>query len=141
MASAPRLRLRVPGSTDGITRAIEAFDAFRGEHAVAVAAPWQIQLALDELLSNIVKYAYADRGTGVIDLTYEIVGGECRVSITDDGAPYDPMSAPAADTTSPLESRDPGGLGVFLVRQLMDRVEYARKDGRNCLLLAVRLSA
>ena len=76
--------------------AIEAFDAFRGEHAVAVAAPWQIQLALDELLSNIVKYAYADRGTGVIDLTYEIVGGECRVSITDDGAPYDPMSAPAA---------------------------------------------
>ena len=63
------------------------------------------------------------------------------MSITDDGAPYDPMSAPAADTTSPLESRDPGGLGVFLVRQLMDRVEYARKDGRNCLLLAVRLSA
>lgn len=141
MGSAPRLRLRVPGSTAGIRRAIDAFDAFRDEHAVAVAAPRQVQLALDELLSNIVKYAYANRDVGVIDLTYTVVGGECQVSIMDDGAPYDPLSAPAADTTSPLDQRQPGGLGIHLVRELMDRIEYARREGRNCLLLAVRLSA
>ncbi len=141
MASVPRLRLRIPGNTAGIRRAIDAFDAFLDEHQVVVAAPWQMDLALDELLSNIVKHAYAGRDAGVIDLTYTVVDRECRVSIVDEGAPYDPLSAPPADVASPLERRQPGGLGIHLVRELMDRVEYARQGGRNRLLLAVRLSA
>lgn len=140
MASAPRLTLQIPGSTAGVRQAIDAFAAFILENRVAAEPPWQIELALDELLSNIVKYAYADRPAGDIEVTYAVADGECRVSIVDDGIPYDPSLAPRPDTESPLEIRQPGGLGVHLVRKLMDRIEYSRADGRNRVLLARRLS-
>ena len=61
MAPAPRLSLRVPGSTSGVRRAIDALDAFVARHGIVLRAPWQVRLALDETLSNIVKHAYRGR--------------------------------------------------------------------------------
>lgn len=139
MAPAPRLTLRLGGTTRDIRRAIDACGAFMTEHAAGLRSPWQFQLALDEVLSNVVKHAYAGRTAGIIRVTFAVVDGEFRVSITDNGPAYDPLSAPPPDTRSPLDARRPGGLGVHLVRKLMDRVEYTRTPRRNCLTFGRRL--
>lgn len=140
MAPAPRLSLRVPGSTSGVRRAIDALDAFVARHGIVLRAPWQVRLALDETLSNIVKHAYRGRTRDIIQVTFAVVGGEFQVTIADSGPAYDPLKAPAPDIEAPLEARSPGGLGVYLVRKLMDRVEYRRAGGRNRLVLGRRLS-
>jgi anti-sigma regulatory factor (Ser/Thr protein kinase) len=139
MAAAPRLTVRVPGSTAGIRRAMDAFEAFIARHAIVVPAPWRVQVALDEVLSNIVQHGGAATGAA-IRIAFAVVAGELRVTIADAGPPYDPLAAPPPDTSSPLEQRQPGGLGVHLVRELMDRVEYRRTSGENRLVLGQRLS-
>ena len=61
--------------------------------------------------------------------------GEMRVDVEDDGQPFNPLEAPEADTTNPLEERTIGGLGVHLVRKLMDGLEYKRQGERNLLTI------
>jgi anti-sigma regulatory factor (Ser/Thr protein kinase) len=133
------MTLRVAGSTEGIRRALDALGTFAAGHAIGAHAAWRLELALDEVLSNIVTHAYADRTAGIIDVTFALADGEFQVSVVDDGSAHDPLSAPEPDTRSPLKRRRPGGLGVHLVRKLMDHVEYARRDGRNCLVFGRRL--
>ena len=60
-----------------------------------------------------------------------VESGEIRVNVEDDGKPFNPLDAPEADTAKPLEERTVGGLGVHLVRKLMDGLEYQRRDGKN----------
>ena len=140
MASTPRLTLRVAGSPEGIRRALDELGTFATGHAIGAHALWRLELALDEVLSNVVRHAYADRTAGIIDITFVLTDAEFQVSVADDGPAYDPLATPQPDTRSPIETRRPGGLGVHLVRNLMDRVEYARCEGRNCLVFGRRLS-
>ncbi|MBP2672866.1 MAG: hypothetical protein H6Q85_2932 [candidate division NC10 bacterium] len=75
---------------------------------------------------------------GWIDVTIERRGDAVDMTVTDDGPAFDPLQLPEPDVTAPLEGRQPGGLGVHLVRKLMDRVEYARAGGRNRLTMTWR---
>jgi serine/threonine-protein kinase RsbW len=63
-----------------------------------------------------------------------------KVEVEDDGQPFNPLEAPEADTTKPLEERTLGGLGIHLVRKLMDDLEYRRHEGKNLLVMKKRLS-
>jgi serine/threonine-protein kinase RsbW len=131
----------IPGSPSGIRRAAEDFGAFAAAHGLAEDACWPFRVALDEALSNIVKYAYPDQPEGEIEVEFRLERGELSVTILDDGAPFDPLRVPAADVAAPLERRVPGGLGITLVRGLMDAVEYERRDGRNRLVLRRKLGS
>ena len=141
MAMNPSLTVRVAGTPGGIREAAAAFDGFQARHALSSEAVWPVQVALDEVLANIVGHAYEGRGDGVIDLTFVLDAGTLTVTIADDGPAIDPLALPEPDTTTPLDDRQPGGLGIYLVKQLMRRVEYCRQGGRNCLVLVHRLGA
>lgn len=96
-----------------------------------------LNLAIEEAMTNVVSYAY-DKGTvGEIRLnaTYDAQLCELRFTLTDHGAPFDPTAAPDADTTLTAQERPIGGLGIFLVRQLMDRMEYRREGDDNVLTM------
>jgi serine/threonine-protein kinase RsbW len=140
MASPSRLTVRVEGTRAGLSRAIDAFDGFCLAQTLEPSAVWPFQVALDEILSNIVDHGYRGRTDGVIDLTFTVADGELGVTVEDDATPLDPLALPPPNTTAPLEQRQPGGLGVHFVKGLMDRLEYARRDDRNCLVLARRLA-
>jgi anti-sigma regulatory factor (Ser/Thr protein kinase) len=128
-----------PGSTSGIRKAAEAFGEFAAGHGLGEDACWPFRVALDETLSNIVKYAYAGRPAGEIEVEFRISDGELSLAILDDGAPFDPLRAPRPDLGAALEHRRAGGLGISLLRGLMDSVAYERRGDRNRLVLKRRL--
>ena len=132
--------LSVPGTLPGVLQAVEAFERFGREHDLSAAAAWRLPLALDEILSNIVRHGLAGR-PAAIDLTFSIDGEDVVVEIVDAADAFNPLLAPAPDTTSPLDERQPGGLGIALVRRLMDDTRYERRNGRNHFLMRCRADA
>jgi len=141
MVSEPRLTVRVAASQEGLRAAAGAFDRFEAAHSLDLETGWPVHVALDEVLSNVVRHGAAGRPHLVIDVTFALVAGSLEVTVVDDGPEWNPLELPPPDTAAPLEARDPGGLGVHLVRNLMDRVAYTRQDDRNRLVFARRCEA
>ena len=95
----------------------------------------QVKLAVEEAVVNVMNYAYPIGTSGEITIEAQASTTDLRFIITDKGKPFDPTEAPAADTTLNVEDRSIGGLGIFLVRELMDSINYERADGQNILTL------
>ena len=98
----------------------------------------RIKLAVEEAVTNIIDYAYPNGTEGSIDITIEADENRIRFIITDSGAEFDPTGVSKADTTLSVDDRPIGGLGVFLVRNLMDSINYERTDGKNVLRMEKR---
>ena len=98
-----------------------------------------IKLAVDEACTNIVEHAYGGQG-GQIEIEIKSIDGGVQVTIHDWGAAFDPQAVPSPDVTAPLEQRPLGGLGLYLMRQMMDRVDFQfdGEDG-NTLTMVKRL--
>jgi serine/threonine-protein kinase RsbW len=141
MVSELRLTVRVAAGQDGLRAAAGALDRFEAAHALDPEAAWPVHVALDEVLSNVVRHGIAGRPNPVIDVTFALAAGSLEVTVVDDGPEWNPLELPPPDTAAPLEARRPGGLGVHLVRNLMDRVTYTRQDDRNRLVFARRCEA
>ena len=94
---------------------------------------------LDELLSNIISYAFDDDADHEIDIRVELAGPRLSITIADDGTPFDPFALPDPDTTLPLDERSVGGLGIHLVRKVMDEASYERVGPNNVVTLVKRL--
>ena len=105
-----------------------------------VAVRIQIDIAIDELFSNIAKYAYpqeAGPATVRVDVTEE---PRCVIiTFMDHGKPYDPLSAAAPDLTSAAKERRIGGLGVYMVKNTMDDIAYEYRDDMNILTIRKRV--
>jgi len=130
--------LSVPGTLPGVRQAIDAFERFGQRVRVPRRSQWRIQLALDEILSNIVQYGVDDGVQPAIDVTFSFAGGVVSVEIVDTAAAFNPLLAPPPDTETPLERRLEGGLGIALVRQLMDETTYERRGNRNHFVMRCR---
>jgi anti-sigma regulatory factor (Ser/Thr protein kinase) len=96
----------------------------------------QINIALDELFSNICNYAYGDRvGNATIRLRKLEDKNAVELTLEDEGAPFDPLKVEEPDVTLSLAERGIGGLGIFMVRKTMDDIRYAYENGRNILTI------
>ncbi len=102
---------------------------------VPMQAMAQIGIALDEIYTNVAKYAYIGREQGKVtvrlDFTPEIT--QVKMTISDRGIPYDPLKRPDPDVTLEAEQRQIGGLGIYMVKKLMDEVSYEYRDEMNIL--------
>ena len=97
---------------------------------------FKVNLVLDELWVNVVHYSGA---TGDVEVSLDTDADEVRLEIADDGRPFDPLSeAVEPDLNAALEERPIGGLGIFLVREMMDELHYRREDGKNRLAMVKR---
>jgi anti-sigma regulatory factor (Ser/Thr protein kinase) len=95
-----------------------------------------IGIATDEIFSNIAGYAYAP-GTGEVTVSVTTASSPPAVTLTfrDSGLPYNPLERPEPDITLSAEEREPGGLGIFMTKKLMDAVAYQYENGQNVLTL------
>ena len=91
------------------------------------------RLAIDEMVSNCVKYGYDDSAEHHIDLELSIAGERMTIAITDDGHFFNPLEHPEPDMSLPVEERPIGGLGIHLLRKMSDHIEYERTFERNRL--------
>jgi serine/threonine-protein kinase RsbW len=94
-----------------------------------------LNLALEEILTNVISYGYMDDREHEIKVHLSTQPGAVNAEVEDDGRPFNPLEAPEPDTTKPLEERSIGGLGIQLVRKLTDGLEYKRQADRNLLTL------
>ena len=95
----------------------------------------RIELALEEMLVNVVCYAYPE-GEGEVTVTVLFPKSDViRIEITDKGIPYDPTKRSDPDVAKPLNQRKKGGLGIFMTKQIMDEMTYDHKDGLNRTIL------
>ncbi len=112
-------------------RTIESMSDFLNRQSCGPQALYQAQLAAEELGTNIIKYGYDDELEHKITLRVECLADCFRLQILDDGHPFDARQVPEPDLEQCLEDRQPGGLGISLVRRLARRMEYERRNGIN----------
>ena len=129
----------VPGTALGARQVARAFDAFTESQGIAGPSAQAAQVALDEVLSNTIRSGFTADRIGHIDVCFEMADGVLDILVVDDGAAFDPLARADPDTHASLEARPVGGLGIYLVRQLMDSAEYERRDGENRLRLRKRI--
>lgn len=132
--------LTVDAVLDSIPVITEFVDAQLEQYGCPMKAQMQIDIAIDELFSNIVHYAYHPE-VGPATVRVEVVEDPLSVIITfiDQGVPYDPLSREDPDVTLSAEERDIGGLGIYIVKKNMNEITYEYKDGRNILKIRKEL--
>lgn len=113
-------------------------EAFASDHGVPDATRRSVSIALDELLNNTISYGYPSDSEREIDLRVEIGGTRLTVVMRDDGIPFNPLNSPEPSTALSMEEREPGGLGLHLVRKMMDDVAYQRLPNQNVVTLVKR---
>jgi anti-sigma regulatory factor (Ser/Thr protein kinase) len=131
--------LQIPGTVAAIRPATEQAEAWLAEQQVSLEAMYLASLAIEELVTNCVKYGYADAKDHVVDIALCVEDGVLRIEVIDDGRPFNPLEAPAPDLSRPIEDRPIGGLGLHLLRELADDVSYERRDGTNRLRMVKRM--
>jgi len=137
MTNALRLTIGAdPGEVAGVNA---AFAEFAETHALPAAIRRTMLVALDELLSNTIAYGFAGRGSGEVTVEVELRPDRLTVTLTDDGRPFDPFGMASPDTSRSTQERRIGGLGIHLVKEMMDEVSYQRRADRNVVVLAKRL--
>ena len=133
------LRLRVRNRVTEIDRVNASFNEFADQRRIPPTIRQKVNMLFDELLNNIITYAFEDDADHEIEIRVELVGLRLSITIADDGTPFDPFALPDPDTTLPLDRRSVGGLGIHLVRKVMDETSYERLGTKNVVTLAKRL--
>jgi anti-sigma regulatory factor (Ser/Thr protein kinase) len=134
-SSQASLTLHVPGTVDAIHPATVQAEAWLVEQQVSFEAMYLVSLAIEELVTNCIKYGYKDSNGHTIDFLLRVDGETLRLEVIDDGSPFNPLEAPRPDLSLPPEQRPIGGLGLHLLRELADEMRYERRDGTNRLTL------
>jgi len=97
----------------------------------------ELELIMEEILVNIIKYAYSGREPGDVTISCSEDGGNLVMEISDSGIPFDLLAAADPDVTTGIDERSVGGLGIYLIKKLADDVKYQREENRNRVTLAV----
>jgi anti-sigma regulatory factor (Ser/Thr protein kinase) len=132
------IEMQVANDISEIARVAALVDSFAANHNLPNSVVVALNVSLDEILNNIISYAYEDARRHDIVVRLELRHGTIEVVVEDDGKPFDPL---AVSTPRPQSETTVGGVGLHFVRNLMDQLEYAHRDGVNRLRLVKKLTA
>jgi anti-sigma regulatory factor (Ser/Thr protein kinase) len=122
-----------------LARIAAEVERFARARSVPEQALFELNLALDEVLTNVISYGYEDDGPHRIAVRLQLDGGDLVVEVEDDGCAFDPLGVPPPDLEKPLQEKPIGGLGVHLVRRAVDALAYRREPGKNVLTMRKRV--
>ena len=134
-------KLTLPNDIETIPQMSEFVEIACEEAGFDMSTTMSLNLAIEEAVVNVMSYAYPEGEAGTVDI--EAVTDESGITfrIIDSGIPFDPTTKGEVDTTLSAEERSIGGLGIHLVRQIMDSIAYQREGDRNILTLQKQLHA
>ena len=136
----PSISVTLVNQLSEVTRLSRLVEAFGEAEGLGPEAVFSMNLALDEVVTNVIRYAHDSDGLQhpiVVRLALE--QDVLTAQVEDGGRPFNPLEAPAPDLTGSLDERPIGGLGIHLARSVMSSVEYRREDGRNVLTMKKKL--
>jgi anti-sigma regulatory factor (Ser/Thr protein kinase) len=134
------VELRLANDIVGLAQLAERVEGFGAAQNLPASVVNALNVVLDEAVSNAINHGYDAGVRGEIAVRLRRGPDGVLIEVEDDGRPFDPLQAPPPDLTLPLERRPIGGLGVHLIRNLMDEVSYARVGGRNVLKMVKHLA-
>ena len=128
-----KLTLKLKNDREELERIVTAVEDFAAQDEWPEDLLFKINLVLEEIGLNIIDYAF-ESGSHEFEISLTSDAEAITIEAIDSGRPFDPLSeTPLPDLDAPLDCRPVGGLGVYLVRTLMDQSDYQRVDGKNCL--------
>jgi sigma-B regulation protein RsbU (phosphoserine phosphatase) len=133
------ITVEIKNELSEIERMARLVDDFGRRHRFNAETTHNLKVALDEILTNIISYAYVDAGEKPIVTRLSLDQGRLTVELEDDGRAFNPLQVPEPDTKQLLEERPIGGLGIHLVRKLVDALEYRRQNDRNILVMKLKV--
>jgi anti-anti-sigma factor len=136
-ADADEVKLAIKNELSELNNVNAVLGRFLQAHSVPKRAAYAISLAIDELVVNVMRYAYVDDDTHTINLDLMIQDDQIVLQIVDDGRPFDPRTGPQLDLHA--EDRQVGGLGLILVLDMVDALKYQRVDEKNCVEVRIHL--
>lgn len=128
------LEKRVPARMEYMNGVLEAFRGYLKEVGCPEETVLHLEIALEELFTNIASYAYEEE-PGQVRVSCGFEDGELVLEVEDSGISFNPLERGAPDFQIPIEERPVGGLGIHMVRQFVDSAEYQYRDGHNILRL------
>lgn len=128
------LLIQIENAAESLGKALEAVQDFALSRDVPQTAVHRIQVALDEMITNIFSHGY-EGGSGTVDLSIKLRGDFLELYIVDHARPFNPLRQAQPEVDLPIENRPIGGVGIHLVRTLIDEIEYSRQGTENHLLL------
>ena len=127
--------IRLPAIIENLDKFIDFVHEYAGEHISIDKKIMEIELAVEEALVNIFKYAYPET-PGQVEMQCDSDDSKkITIKIRDSGIPFNSLSRPDPDITADLENRKIGGLGIFLIKKMADEVRYNRSGGTNVLTI------
>ena len=130
--------LRVPAKLEGMDVILAFVSYLLDINGCSTKTRTQLRIAIEELYVNVTLYAYPD-GDGWAEIRGSIEDGVATFTLIDSGRPFDPLAKEDPDTMLSGEDREIGGLGIFMVKNTMDEMEYEYRDGCNQLMMRKRL--
>ena len=131
--------LTLPNDVQAVPKLAEFVDIVCETVGFDMGTAMKMNLAIEEAVVNVMNYAYPAGVKGTVNIDAKASAEWVKFIISDSGAPFDPTAKAEVDTTLSAEERGIGGLGIHLIRQIMDSINYEREDGRNVLTLIKKL--
>lgn len=132
-----RLDLLMENTRDDLIELINYVNSYLENKPFSQRTLYNVNLVLEEVLTNVVKYAFDDTDYHEIAVSVKTDPSGILLSISDDGAPFNPLDNPEPEMKSILDS-EPGGLGIHLVKKTAEQIEYTRENNRNTLTVLIR---
>ncbi len=131
--------ISIANSYESLPNLQEKFEEFCKNQNVALPIMQKFNIAIDDLFNNIISYAFNDDKEHMIDIHFVYSNEKLSITIIDDGIPFNPFAEKAVDTSLSVENRDIGGLGILLIKNLIDDYSYSRKINKNVVTLTMNL--
>jgi anti-sigma regulatory factor (Ser/Thr protein kinase) len=135
-----RTSIRIANRIENMKSVASKVEAFGKDNGLPQSAINDLNVALDEVIVNIISYGYSDEADHTIEVVLSHDGTDVTAIVTDDGKPFDPLQTPPPTLGASLRTRRVGGLGIHFVRNLMDHCSYSRSNGQNELTLRKRIA-
>jgi len=135
-----RIEMVIANRPEELARVAARLDELAARRGLPPDAVADMNVALDEVLANVLSHAYDDTGVHEIRVALSVYPDALQAEVEDDGRPFDPLTVAPPDRTAPLAERQIGGVGIHFVRQLMSELAYRRIGDRNRLMLIKALT-
>jgi anti-sigma regulatory factor (Ser/Thr protein kinase) len=129
------VKLTVKNRIEDLLRVNSIFESFATQHEIGGRLRYHLLVSIEEILTNIIKYGFDESGVHPIHITFRHNLGVIELEFEDRGREFNPLEIAEPDLETPIEDRQLGGLGIHLVKNMVDLAEYRRDGDRNILLL------
>ena len=128
-------KLSIQNKVENLKKVAEFVSGFASDTGLADKFTFEMNLVLDELITNVITYGYSNKEPHIIDIEIDLIDDEVVMTISDDGYEFNPLVHEVQGREATLQEKPVGGLGIFLVKEKTDEFYYRRENGKNIITL------